>query len=67
MLNSIASSYKTYVFNDFTFMDDNGYSTNIDYILVCQGVVFVIEIKSNKGFIYGNDNDEKWFAQKQDW
>lgn len=67
MLESIAKNHKAKVFNDYTFMDDNGFSTNIDHILVCQGGVFIIETKSNKGYIYGNDSTDKWYAEKEEW
>lgn len=65
MLLTISQTHKAYVFNNFTFVDKNGFSTNIDHIFVCQGGVFVIETKANKGFIYGETDDEYWYAQKK--
>lgn len=67
MLENIARFNKATVFNDYTFIDDKGYSTNIDHILVCQGGVFVIETKSNKGIIVGHESSENWGAKKEDW
>lgn len=64
MLNDIISKHYGYVFNDFTFMDENGYSTNIDHIIICEGGIFIIETKSLKGIIYGNDNNEVWYQEK---
>ncbi len=68
MLNNIKENYQhVEVFNDFTFEDKNGYSSNIDHILICTGGMFIIETKANKGVIYGNPNDETWLAKKQDY
>lgn len=67
MLEDLANSYDGYVFNDFTFMDQKGYSTNIDHIFVCTGGIFIIETKSYKGFIYGNDTDDMWYQEKEEW
>lgn len=67
MLNDISNIHKSYVFNNFTFMDDDGYSSNIDHIFICNGGVFIIETKSNKGAIYGSANEQYWFAQKHKW
>lgn len=67
MLQDIVDDNKAYLFNDYTFIDENGYSTNIDHILVCVGGIFIIETKSNKGIIYGDDDSEYWHAEKEAW
>ena len=67
MLEDLANTYNGHVFNDFTFKDEAGFSTNIDHIFISRGGIFIIETKSNKGIIYGNTNDETWYAQKEDW
>lgn len=67
MLKEIVTNYSGYVFNDFTFQDERGYSCNIDHILICTGGVFVIETKSNKGTIYGSQDCEFWYQIKEKW
>lgn len=67
MLADISSEYYAFVFNDYTFKDDMGYSTNIDHILVCNGGLFIIETKANKGIIFGDDEREMWKALKEYW
>ncbi|QOS39385.1 NERD domain-containing protein [Treponema rectale] len=64
MLSRIVSEYQGKAFDDFTFMDENGHSSNIDHILVCGGGVFVIETKANRGSIFGWKNDMYWYAEK---
>ncbi|MBO4218552.1 MAG: NERD domain-containing protein [Erysipelotrichaceae bacterium] len=67
MLKKVAESCGGHVFNDYTFADQQGFSTNIDHLLICKGGLFVIETKANKGLIYGNDNDDYWRAEKEPW
>ncbi len=67
MLQVISENYKSYVFNNYTFMDEKGHSTNIDHIFICQGGIFIIETKANKGIIYGGENDDFWYAEKEYW
>lgn len=47
------------VFNDLLF-ESNGYSTQIDHIVVSPYGVFVIETKGYKGWILGRENGEYW-------
>ncbi len=47
------------VFNDLLF-ESNGYSTQIDHIVVSLYGVFVIETKGYKGWIMGGENSEYW-------
>lgn len=47
------------VFNDL-FFENNGYSTQIDHIIVSPYGVFVIESKGYKGWITGGENSEYW-------
>ena len=63
MLSDIIKTYNGYLFNNFTFIDDNGFSTNIDQIFLSRGGLFIIETKSNIGTIYGNDSYEVWEAR----
>lgn len=51
-----------YVFDNFIFKDENGYSSEIDHILICEGGIFIIETKSNNGLIY--TENEEWYAEK---
>lgn len=63
-LSSFASVNNGYLYNDYCFEDDDGYSTEIDHIVVTKGGLFIIETKTNKGTIYGKDTDEKWECRK---
>lgn len=66
-LSDIASTYNGFLFNDFCFEDEDGFSTEIDHILITRGGVFVIETKTNKGTIYGDKNDKYWECIKKDY
>ena len=57
-LQDIVNECGGYLFNDYCFEDDDGYSSQIDHILITRGGVFVIETKANKGTIYGDINDD---------
>ncbi len=65
MLLNIQDSYKSCLFNNFSYMYDDVHSTEIDHIFICKGGIFIIETKSNKGIIYGNDN--MWYQEKEAW
>lgn len=47
------------IFNNLLF-ENNGYSTQIDHLVVSQYGVFVIETKGYKGWILGGEYSEKW-------
>ena len=66
-LANLASNYNGFLFNDFCFEDEEGYSTEIDHILITRGGVFVIETKTNKGTIYGDKDDEYWDCIKKEY
>lgn len=57
--------YRGHLINNLIFEDDNGYSSEIDHILITRGGVFIIETKSNKGTIIGNVEDEYWTCIKK--
>lgn len=58
--NKIRELSKEYIiFNDLLF-ESNGYSTQIDHIIVSPYGVFVIETKGYKGWILGGENSEYW-------
>ncbi len=63
LLNDFSNRYYSFVYNNYTFMDNKGYSTNIDHILLTKSGLFIIETKSNIGSIYGNDSFEIWEAK----
>ncbi|MDY6391505.1 MAG: nuclease-related domain-containing protein [Bacilli bacterium] len=67
MVSKIAEENGGYAYENVAFKDDNGYSTEIDAILICSGGFFVIEVKSNKGIITGGLEDERWHAEKEPW
>lgn len=48
-----------HIFNDL-FLESNGYSTQIDHIVVSPYGVFVVETKGYKGWIFGNEDSECW-------
>ena len=64
MLEEIKDS-NLYIYNDFTFEYKKGLSTNIDHIILSTGGIIVIETKSNKGDIYGLDDESTWYAKKK--
>ena len=47
------------IFNNLLF-ENNGYSTQIDHLVVSPYGVFVIETKGYKGWILGGEYSEKW-------
>ncbi len=58
--NKIQDLPKEYViFNDLLF-ESNGFSTQIDHIIVSPYGIFVIETKGYKGWILGGENSEYW-------
>lgn len=66
-LSGLASTYNGYLFNDYCFEDEEGFSTEIDHILITRGGVFVVETKTNKGIIYGNKEDDYWECIKKEY
>ncbi len=60
--NLITSSFKApnfYLLNNITIPFQDG-TTQIDHILVSTKGIFVIETKRYSGWIFGNENSEKW-------
>ncbi len=64
-LEEVKNRYGGYLYHDFCFEDENGYSSEIDHILITRGGVFIIETKSNKGTIRGKENDDSWRSLKE--
>ena len=60
-LEKLVKDNKGYLINNLCFKDEEGYSSEIDHILITKAGVFVIETKSNYGKIYGNENDIMWY------
>lgn len=48
-----------YVCNDIV-IQRNGYSVQIDHVVISPYGIFVIETKNYTGWIYGNDNSDQW-------
>lgn len=67
ILGEIAQSSGGYIYQNVAFKDDNGYSTEIDIVLICPGGFFVVEVKSNVGIIRGQVEDKTWEAEKEEW
>ena len=67
MLQAIAAKHNGYAYENVAFKDENDYSSEIDAILICGGRFYVVEVKSNKGTIYGNPDDSYWHAKKGEW
>lgn len=65
-LEKLVKDNKGYLINNLCFKDEEGYSSEIDHILITKAEVFVIETKSNYGKIYGNENDIKWQSYYKD-
>lgn len=59
-LQAIVNTYGGYLYNDFCFEDEYGFSSQIDHILITLGGVFIIETKNMVGTIYGDKDDEQW-------
>lgn len=53
-----------YIWNDVV-IQRNGYSVQIDHIAISPYGIFIIETKNMKGWIYGNDDCDKW--TKTNW
>ena len=65
-LEKLVKDNKGYLINNLCFKDEEGYSSEIDHILITKAGVFVIETKSNYGKIYGNENDIMWQSYYKD-
>lgn len=59
-LEAIVNTYGGYLYNDFCFEDEYGFSSQIDHILITLGGIFIIETKITVGTIYGDKNAERW-------
>lgn len=59
-LEAIVNTYGGYLYNDFCFEDEYGFSSQIDHILITLGGVFIIETKNIVGTIYGDKDNEQW-------
>lgn len=64
-LLGLVKHFNGVLFNDFCFEDDDGFSSEIDHIVVTRGGIFVIETKTNKGTIQGNKDDDYWLCIKE--
>lgn len=67
ILLKLLTEHDGYHFDDFCFEDRNGFSSEIDHILITKGGVFIIETKANKGRIYGSTLDKLWYCRKKDY
>lgn len=59
-LEAVVNTYGGYLYNDFCFEDEYGFSSQIDHILITLGGVFIIETKNMVGTIYGDKDAERW-------
>lgn len=59
-LEAIVNTYGGYLYNDFCFEDEYGFSSQIDHILITLGGVFIIETKNMVGTVYGDKDDKQW-------
>lgn len=66
-LLGLVKHFNGLLFNDFCFEDNEGYSSEIDHIVVTRGGIFVIETKTNKGTIIGSKDDEYWQCIKKSY
>jgi len=57
ILDSIPEQY--HVFND-VYLQNQGYSVQIDHVIISPYGVFAIETKNYSGWIFGNENSEYW-------
>ena len=56
-LKKLPDEYR--IFND-VYIQENGFSTQIDHLVISPYGIFVIETKNYKGDIYGGENAEEW-------
>ena len=59
-LETVVNTYGGYLYNDFCFEDEYGFSSQIDHILITLGGVFIIETKNMVGTAYGDKDAEQW-------
>ncbi len=57
-LNFLGSNY--IVMKDLILNSSNGYTSQIDEIVLSEYGIFVIETKNYKGWIFGNEKSENW-------
>ena len=57
-LNFLGKDY--IVLNDILIKSSNGYTSQIDELVLSEYGIFVIEIKNYKGWIFGNERSENW-------
>ena len=57
ILSRLPEEYR--VFND-VYLESNGYSSQIDHVVISQYGVFLIETKNYSGKIYGSENTKYW-------
>ena len=59
-LDTIADEYGGYLYNNVCFKNKDGFSSEIDHLLLTQGGLFVVETKNIVGHIRGKPADKKW-------
>ena len=57
-LNFLGNKYIS--LNDIFIKSSNGYTSQIDEVVLSEYGIFVIETKNYKGWIFGNENSENW-------
>ena len=57
-LNFLGKEY--IVLNDILISSSNGYTSQIDELVLSEYGLFVIETKNYKGWIFGNEKAENW-------
>ena len=57
ILKKLPAEY--YLWNDIV-LQRNGYSVQIDHVVISPYGIFVIETKNYTGWIYGNDDSDQW-------
>lgn len=48
------------VLNDLLLVEEEGYTTQVDHVVVSIFGIFVVETKNYKGLIYGSDKQKNW-------
>ncbi len=57
-LNFLGNEY--FIINDILIKSSNGYTSQIDELVLSEYGIFVIETKNYKGWIFGNETSENW-------
>lgn len=62
ILKTIVDEHGGYLFNNVCFKNQNGFSCEIDHLLLTRGGLFVVETKNIVGHIKGKPSGNRWLS-----